>query len=103
MMIRKIGFVLLLGGFLWLLVDCVLLAPVVQQSRLDKKVEALKELSLTSQSAASALQSMSTEHRKHLSRLMIPATFMLLGGLTLSVAPRRKKEPKPGLAPPGPI
>ena len=91
-MFRKIGFILLLGGFLWLLVDCILLAPVVQESLLDKKVEALEEVTLNPETAAGALRSLTIEHRSHLSRLMIPATFMLLGGLTLAIAPRKRKK-----------
>ena len=90
-MIRKAGFIFLLGGFLWLLVDCTLLAPMTLRSRVETKIEALREITLTPETANSALKSLVLEQQKHLSRQLIPAAFMLAGGLTLAVAPTRKK------------
>ncbi len=88
---RKIGYTLLILGFLWLIIWCAFsVGPLTRFIGMEKFKKYPDGMSYSGEDVRHAIRSVLAEYHDNAHGVTLPATLMLVGGMLLDFAGRRK-------------
>ena len=90
---RKIGYILLVFGFLWLTIWCALsVGPVTRSIGIENFNKYPEARQYSNIEVCEAIQSVLIEYQESAHGVVLPATLMFAGGVLLDFAGRRNKK-----------